>query len=101
MKVEEIFPSIVKIGICLYGAKEYRVFVCQSNVFPGTGDYEDETEICEDREINCYCVWFEDYLAKDNLKVNGGYYLSLSEAIQEVESSVGFRNWTAPTAPDA
>lgn len=25
--------------------KKYRVFICQSDIFPGIGDYEDEKEI--------------------------------------------------------
>ena len=93
MKVDEIFSTIVKIGLCAYGTNEYRAFICQSDIFPGTGDCEDDAEISDDRELDCYCLWFEDLKQKDTLNASGGYFLSLSEAIRAAESSAGFRNW--------
>lgn len=93
MNVKDISNTIVKIGICHYGIKEYRVFICESNIFPGTGDYEDDIEIREDRLINCYCIWFENMISIGEISSGGGYYENLEDAICSVESSVEFYKW--------
>lgn len=93
MFTEEIRDTIVKQGICNYGTNEYSVFICSGNIFPGTGDYEDDVKICEDRRMDCYCIWFEDFLQKGTLNASGGYYESLEEAVKVVEGSPEFRGW--------
>ena len=93
MNMEDILPIIVKTGKCVYGDREYRAFVCQSNIYPGTGDCEDDFEIREDREISCFTIWFESIVIKDTINANGGYYLTLNETIDAIEKSEGFLNW--------
>lgn len=93
MEINDIAPSVIKTGLCEYGNKEYRAFVCRSDVFPGTGDCEDEEDIREDRDIDCFCVWFEDFTAKGRICAGGGYFLSLPEATESVEKSPGFKGW--------
>ena len=93
MNTSDILSGIVKTGICVYGDRQYRAFICQSNVYPGSGDYEDVYEIRDDKEISCFAVWFESIVTKDLLNANGGYYLSLHEAVDAVEKNPGFINW--------
>lgn len=93
MNVADILPNIVKTGKCVYGNKEYRAFICQSNMYPGTGDYEDTPEIRGDREIPCFCIWYESIVSPNDLSSNGGYYLSLSDAADTVENNAGFIGW--------
>lgn len=33
MNFEEVMSTAVKIGICSYGIREYRVFICESDFF--------------------------------------------------------------------
>lgn len=56
MNVAELGDRIIKTGICRYGLRQYRLFLCTSTFFPGTGDYEDSPEICGDLEMDCYCI---------------------------------------------
>lgn len=93
MNIVDILSVIVKTGMCVYGDRQYRVFICQSNIYPGTGDYEDAFDMREDREISCFSIWFDSIVTKDELSANGGYYLSLGEAIDAIEKSPGFINW--------
>lgn len=93
MEIHDIASSVVKVGLCEYESKKYRVFICLSDVFPGTGDYEDEKETREDRNIACYCVWFENYAEQGSICSGGGYFLSLQEATDYTETSPGFKCW--------
>lgn len=45
MKVQDIIEKTVKQGLCIYGIKEYRVFIIKDDVWYGTGDYEDTIDI--------------------------------------------------------
>lgn len=42
MNVAELGDTIIKTGICGYGIKQYRLFLCAGTFLPGTGDYEDD-----------------------------------------------------------
>ncbi|MBP3414891.1 MAG: hypothetical protein J6L81_06825 [Clostridia bacterium] len=93
MTVDDIFDTIIKTAMFNYGLKEYRAYICTSNIFPGTGDYEDDTEIRDDRIMDCYCVWFEDILNNGYINSGAGYYEVLSSAIESIEKSPGFIRW--------
>ena len=93
LEIRNVSSAVVKVGLCEYGNKEYRAFVCRSDIFPGTGDYEDEEKIREDRDISCFCVWFEDYAEPGSICAGGEYFLLLSEAIEYTEKSPGFKEW--------
>ena len=55
MNVAELGDTIIKIGICGYGIKQYRLFLCTSTFLPGTGDYEDDP-IYEDQNVVLYHI---------------------------------------------
>lgn len=93
MKIKDIQPTVVKVGLCEYDDREYRVFICQSNTFPGTGDYEDDLEIREDKECLCFGLWYESIVKKDDICAGGGHYIHLNEAIEAAENKVGFKKW--------
>lgn len=93
MNVKELGDTIIKTGICCYGSKQYRLFICASTFLPGTGDYEDNPEIYKDREMDCYCIWLEDMINAGNICAGGGYYESLPDAIFAAEGSAGFERW--------
>ena len=55
MTIEDIKSKIIKKGIYTYaGITKYFVYICEENVFYGTGDYEDITDVASDKEIRCY-----------------------------------------------
>ena len=93
MTIEKKSNEIIKTGICRYGSKQYRLFLCTSTFFPGTGDFEDAPEIRDDRGINFYCIWLEDIVNTGNISAGAGYYKQLSYAIRAAESSGGFERW--------
>ena len=93
MDVRGLSDTIVKTGLCCYGSRQYRLFLCTSTFFPGTGDYEDSPEICNDREMECYCIWLEDMVNTGNICANAGYYEHLPDAIRAAEDSAGFEGW--------
>ncbi|WP_298034892.1 hypothetical protein [uncultured Dysosmobacter sp.] len=93
MDIKDLGDTIIKIGLCRYGPRQYRLFLCTSTFLPGTGDYEDAPEICNDREMECYRIWLEDMIKTDNICAGTGYYEHLSDAIQAVEESPGFERW--------
>ena len=93
MDKRDLRDTIIKTGICLYGSQQYRVFLCTSNFFPGTGDYEDDADLRDDQDIDCFCIWFEDMLKANHICAGGGYYKSLCEAIHAAENSGRFVKW--------
>lgn len=40
MNVAGLGDIIIETGICCYGSRQYRLFLCTSTFLPGTGDYE-------------------------------------------------------------
>ena len=93
MNIEDLSDTIIKIGVCRYGSQKYRLFLCTSTFLPGTGDYEDDFEICNDREMDCYCIWLEDMIKTNDICAGAGYYEHLSDAIHAAEESLGFERW--------
>ena len=79
--------TIVKRGKCLYdGSLEYEVRILKWHIFYGTGDYEDPYEIREDRNIDCYYVYYEDLIRAGEFNAGGGVFLSVDEAVVSIES---------------
>ena len=61
--------EIICFAQLLYGGiKEYHAVVIKSDIFPGSGDYEDPVDVQEDKEITCYQVLFEDLDVRDVVK---------------------------------
>ena len=84
--------KILKTGICQYGEKEYHVYICKSDVFYGTGDFEDGLT-GEDAEKECFSVWYEDMLHPGEINAGGGYFETLDAAVEKAENSSGFLKW--------
>ena len=61
--------------------------------FPGTGDYEDGPEICNDQEMDCYCIWLEGMINSGSICAGIGFYEHLPDAIHAAEDSAGFERW--------
>ncbi len=72
---------------------EYKVYICESKFFPGSGDYEDEAQIQNDRYIKCYEIVYETISKEINSFSLGGHYEKLEEAIKEVEGYKQFKKW--------
>ncbi len=77
----------IKQGKCIYNSsKEYKVKIIKWDILYGTGDYEDPEEIREDRNIECYYIFYEDLVREGLFNAGGGSFLTLEEAISNVES---------------
>ncbi len=92
LAVELNNKNIVKVGLCRYGEREYRVYICKSDVLYGTGDYEDELTGA-DKEKECFSVWYEDILHPGKINAGGGYYETFEAAVKKAENSSGFKEW--------
>lgn len=87
--------KIVKQGILLYdGVLEYKVIIIESDILYGADDdYEDPPELAEDKECRCYYAWCDSPLARGKFNSGWGVFLSLEEAIQEIEKESYFAYW--------
>ena len=85
--------TIIKRGKCTYSeVVEYEVKIVKWHTLYGTGDDEDPDEIRDDRNIECYYVFYEDLINKGCCNTGGGGFLSIMEAISSVESNTKV-NW--------
>lgn len=84
--------NIIKTGLCRYGEKQYHVYICKSDVFYGTGDFEDELT-GEDAEKECFSVQYEDLLHPGKINTGAGYFETFEDAVKKAESSSGFKKW--------
>ncbi|MCL2678192.1 MAG: hypothetical protein FWE85_03965 [Clostridiales bacterium] len=79
----------VKRGKCIYGnSTEYEVKIVRWHILYGTGDYEDPAEIRDDRDVECFYIFYEDLVKKGKFNTGSGGFLSLEEAIVSVETIV-------------
>jgi len=68
MPMEIQNAEAVMRGKCIYiDAIEYEVKIVKRYILYGTGDYEDPAEIRDDRDIECYYVFYEDLGVKECL----------------------------------
>jgi hypothetical protein len=78
--------KVVQEGTALYdNAVQYGVRITKSSIWYGSGDYEDPPEIRQDREVECYYVWFESLTERGRFNAGGGACLTLAEAKSQVE----------------
>ena len=76
----------IKRGKCAYdNVTEYEVKIIKWHTLYGTGDYEDPEEIQNDRDVECYYVFYENFNKKGDFSAGGGGFLSIEEAIASVE----------------
>ena len=79
---------VIRRGKCLYDdSKEYEVKILKWHIFYGTGDYEDSPEIRDDRDVECYYVFYENLIEKGSFNACGGGFLSIDEAVRSVETN--------------
>ena len=69
------------------------MFICEEDILYGTGDYEDEPEVQEDHEQECYTVYFSHLLDDRKICASAGQYISFANAVEVIESSRQFKNW--------
>lgn len=85
--------NIIKKAKMMYANRTYHAIIVQSDIFYGTGDYEDFEDICGDKEIDCYYVWLENLIYKEIYNVGCGCFMSLEDAISNIESKTEFVEW--------
>lgn len=96
MTVDDIRPTIRKEGFGIYGGtKEYHIYICTGNILYGTGDYEDEPQTANDKNVRCYTVYISDMLDPGRISASAGQYEHFEEAVREAEKTAGFAGWTA------
>jgi hypothetical protein len=88
-------PEVALEGTWIYDESILcNVRIIKSNIFYGSGDYEDPPEIRDDEEIECFYIEFESMTQKGNFCSSRGGYLTLSEAISEAERVTNQKiNW--------
>ena len=88
MSTEE--SIILKKGIWRYdNIKECDVWVYKSNVIYGSGDYEDEPDIRDNKWVECYNYCVGSTAGKSESCPHGGCYMTLQETINQVEILLG------------
>lgn len=81
--------EVVKEGIWKYsGSVECKVRIIKYHTLYGFGDYEDPIEISDDRDVECYYVLMESPVEKGEYPVIRGGFLTLEQAIEDVEVSM-------------
>jgi hypothetical protein len=81
--------TAIKRGKCVYNiSTEYEVRIVKWHVLYGTGDHEDPPEVQNDRNVECYYVFYEDLIKRGVFNTGGGSFLSIEEAIASVENKV-------------
>jgi len=80
--------EIVREGQWLYaGTVKTRVRIRRSQVWYGTGDYEDPPEEADDRDVECYYIEWE--AAGGGSWGGGGAFETLVEAEEHVATASG------------
>ena len=91
MKID--YSSIICKAELLYSEERvYHAIIIKKDFIPGSGDYEDSDDICDDRICDCYLVMYEDLTKPDNY-ISGVYNLTLEEARSYIEQTAGFQKW--------
>ena len=96
MKLPEIRDKIKRTAVLRYGGiSEYKAYVCSSKTLHGTGDHEDGTEIAEDKNGDCFAVYFSDLRDENAICAGAGEFARIEDAIAAVEKYEGFLKWEA------
>jgi len=85
-RLEHLQP--VKKGTWLYdGSISCEVRIVQHSVLYGSGDYEDEANVSEDQETECFYILYQTSVGQPSW-VGGGVALTLDEAILLAEETI-------------
>ncbi|MBQ1728225.1 MAG: hypothetical protein II039_12670 [Treponema sp.] len=86
--------KIVKTALFSYaGSKEYFAYICKADFMPGSGDFEDEAAIANDKECDCFEIRLENIPGAKDCLASAGFAESLEQAIRKVEGLAGFVKW--------
>jgi hypothetical protein len=81
--------ATVKTGHWLYaGTTLCAVRILRSDVWPGSGDLEDEPVIAEDREVECFHLEFYTPTGAPEW-IGGGIYATVDDATRAAASKLG------------
>jgi hypothetical protein len=90
---ESTDKPVVKSGTFLYGGLRIcKVRIVKTDVWPGSGDYEDPPEFQEDKYGEFYEVQYTP-VREERFSAGGGYYENLDEAVASVEKAVTGVEW--------
>ncbi len=83
---------VVRRGTWLYdGVVEREVRILVSPKYYGSGDFEDEPEIADDRDQETFVVEYQTLDLSETKFAGGGQYGSLVEAMESAESVLAGR----------
>lgn len=74
-------------------SKEYFAYICKADFMPGSGDFEDEDVIANDKECDCFEIRLENISSAKDCLASAGFAESLDQAVRKVESLDGFIKW--------
>jgi hypothetical protein len=99
-KPHEIFGSPLKVGEWMYaGRVPLAVRVLKSDTLYGTGDYEDDPDVCNDRAVECYYLEFQG-AGEERWCSMSGAFLSLEDIERYwCEHWGDSLRWCGPAAP--
>jgi hypothetical protein len=81
---------VVKEGSFLYAAEvECRLRVIQSSVLYGTGDAEDESEVSQDQDIECFYVEYGSTTNPTMFVARSRAFRSIQDALHGASSQLG------------
>lgn len=86
--------KIAKTALFSYAeSKEYFAYICKADFMPGSGDFEDEDAIANDKECDCFEIRLENIPGAKDCLASAGFAESLEQAIRKVEGLAGFVKW--------
>lgn len=86
--------KIAKTALFSYAeSKEYFAYICKADFMPGSGDFEDEDAIANDKECDCFEIRLGNISSAKGCLASAGFAESLEQAVRKVESLDGFVKW--------
>lgn len=77
--------TIIKRGSWLYdGSVWSRLILVRADAFVGSGDEADAPEICNERKVKTFRVWFESPPGSGDFPTASRQYLSEQEAMEDL-----------------
>ncbi|GAA0182534.1 hypothetical protein SH2C18_48970 [Clostridium sediminicola] len=85
----------IMVGTYVYASSvPCKLWIIKWDILYGSCDYEDPSEIYDDKEIDCYYIEFESMIEKGKVSSVSSGYLTLSDAIKDAEKITNQKiNW--------
>ncbi|WP_297429973.1 hypothetical protein [Clostridium sp.] len=78
--------EVVARGTWVYGGSVVcKLRIVKSDMMYGSGDYEDESELRDDKKVECYHIEYESMNEKGVFNSRSTGFLTLSEAMKNAE----------------